>query len=71
MYYSAKKKNVIEETGERCNENSSWRGCTPLHTFKAQLLALQVGMQTIHQCKEDIDTPDPKHRPNGFQITFI
>lgn len=32
--FSTRQKNVIEETGERCNENSSWRGCTPLHTSK-------------------------------------
>lgn len=49
---------MIEETGERCNENSSWRGCAPLHTRpRHQLLALQVDMQTIYRYAKDIDTP--------------
>lgn len=62
IHYSAHGgKNVIEETGERCNENSSWRGCTPLHTpSRRQLLALQVDMQTIYRYTADIDTPVPR-----------
>ena len=57
-YTSTEEKNVNEETGERCNKNSSWRGCTPMHTSKTHSF-----LPCKWICKQyiGIDTPVSSH----------
>ena len=60
IHYSAHGgKNVIEETGERCNENSSWRGLhSTAYTFEAPAFLPQVTRR------------DPGHTDDPFGRTL-